>query len=694
MATVKINIERMRSVASGLSSIATTVDEKYNSLSSAGSTLRLSTQALKDVPGYVQDLRDESTYIDGKVDWIVLVSSGDSGNVPDSGDVSYDVPGDEPDTIEEVETEIGKAMGDLGSDIASSDHEEGDPRIPALETYLEKWGDRGRVATAMYDRLGHEGTLALTEAVGNHAGLAYRAGEEESESARKTLELIKSSLHVASNTWPSDKARDFGAGLVDAARNPDLQSPYAANSAGVRTEALTWLLYDAGGASGSFLLGAAEKMDEIQRRDNEHGVMPGWTWYGPSRFLPAVVDEADEDWAFDTPSVVLHSLSGRPEAAFTFFNDDERRIEYWAGEHDYGLLGDLSGAAAALDAASTDPSMRRKHPAETASIAGLTIDAFANRDGFGPADRTDDGVEAAQSLEHILETYMPSVVNSYSASQTSGNRPQQDVNGDGVPDLVYTVTTPTGDQIPNSPWFNSASLDKVLGVVGRDGQALLDFRAAVNQAQYDSLPEGATREDLELVSNSWAMVEGSIANAIGTGGVEDAKADDEFAMAWIQLAGMPASEISGLVSTYAPPGLGKGAGWASNAMVDWLKQQAVDTWASSAKKEEDYQNAAADQAYSDFMLRMLFAADRAGLNGYQNPDSGEELDETLGDAVKRNPDGSFRLITAEEFENLDPEANSAVRAKLMGLAGTADGMGTTVGSVPANFETQFLERYP
>lgn len=703
MATVKMDIERMRSVASGLSSTATTVESKYNSLSSAGSALGLSTQPLADVPGYVQDLRDQSTYIDGKVDWIILISSGGSGSFPDSGEVSYDVPGGEPDTLEEVETALGEVMAGLGSDLATSDHKKGDPRLSVLKTYLEKWGGRDRVVTTMYDQLGPEGALALTESVGNHVGLAYQASDdesddesdEESESAQNTLELIKSSLYRASNAWPDDKAHEFGAGLVEAARRPDLKSPYSDNGISVRTESLTWLLYDAGDASGSFVLGAAEKIDEIQKEDDAYGVPGGWMWLGPSRFLPAVIDEADEGWALDAPSVALHALSEHPTAAYTFFNDDAKRIKYWTAEHDYGSFGDLSGAAAALDVASTDPSLTRSRPAETASIAALAIDGFASRDRFGPADRTDQGVEAAQSLEHILETYMPSVVDSYGAPQTAGNRPAADVNGDKVPDLLYNVTTPVGEQVKNSPWFDSASLDRVLGVVGRDGQALLDFRLAVNEAEVGSMPEGTTRDEFEVVARSWGAVEGAIANAIGTGSVKNAKADDEYAMAWIELAGMPASEISGLASRYAPPGLGKGAGWGAGAMVDWLKEQAVDTWASSASDEKEYQDAAADQAYSDLTLRLLFAADRAGLNGYQNPESGETLDgDSLGSAVRKNPDGSFRLITAEEFEGLSPDEQGRVRASLVSLAGSTDGMGTMVSSLQPSFEVQFLQRYP
>ena len=59
-----------------------------------------------------------------------------------------------------------------------------------------------------------------------------------------------------------------------------------------------------------------------------------------------------------------------------------------------------------------------------------------------------------------------------------------------------------------------------------------------------------------------------------------------------------------------------------------------------------------------------------------------------------NPDGSYRLITAEEFERLDPSEQGKVRATLASLAVSTDGMGAMVTALKPSFEVQFLERYP
>lgn len=678
MTLVKVNIDDLRSAASSLSTIADTVEGLYETTTAAGQKLNLSTAALASVPDYVQSLRDESTFLSAKVDWIVLINSDSEGNLPESGEVSYEVDGEDPDTLEEMETALGEAIAALGADIATSDYEEGDPRLETLNKYLDTWCGNKNVNAALFSSLGPDGTLALTEAVGNHVGLAYQASESESELAQKTLAQLKLGLGIATKQWEPDYAQQFGADLVEAAQGLDYDSPYY--RLGDRNESLAYLLYDTTAASNEFVLGTAEKMDELQQAANERGLPSPWEWYGPSRFLPDMIDDADEGWAYDIPSIVMHNLALYYRPACEFFSADDRRVEYWAGQHPY-TRGDLSGIAAALDSASTNPLLTHDHKQDMASIAARGLEALAGREDFG-VERSQRGVEGAQSLEHILETYMDSLVVTYA---NSPRRP-------GNTDLTYNLSTAIGEDTDNSPWFSKETLDAVLGVVGRDGQALIDLRTAVNNAELNSLPEGSTDRTLELVAEAWGSTEGGIANAIGTGAIEAEKSNDEYAQAWIDLAGKPASELAGLAKTFAPEGTTKAVGWASDALINHLQEEASKTWASNADTETERQKAIADEAYSSYMLRLLWAADAAGLNGYQDPNSGLELNGN-SIATVQNPDGSYRLITPEEYERLSEEDKQDANADLDSMATSADGLGTAATGVKNSFNQQFQERY-
>ncbi|RAX19199.1 hypothetical protein DRB06_14655 [Actinomyces sp. Z5] len=436
MTLVKVNIEDLRSAATSLSGLADSVEDLYDTSASEGRRLYLSTSSLAEVPGYVESLQDESTFLSAKVDWIVLINSDSEGNLPESGEVSYEVDGEDPDTLEEMETALGEAIASLGTDIATSDYEKGDPRLETLSKYLDTWGGNQNVNAALFSSLGPDGTLALTEAVGNHVGLAYGASDSESEMAQKTLAQLKEGLEIATKQWEPDYAQQFGADLVEAAAYPDPDSSYYRLEN--RNESLTYLLYDTT-AGNKFILGTAEKMDELQHEADERGMPSPWNWGTPSRFLPAMINEADEAWALDIPSIIMHDLGGHPYASYEFFSGDDGRVDYWAGQYAYDS-GDLSGIAAALDSASTSPYLMRAHKQETASIAARGLEALAGRDDFG-VERSQRGVEGAQSLEHILETYMDSLVDTYADSLS---RP-------GGSDLTYDLTTAAGQTIADSP---------------------------------------------------------------------------------------------------------------------------------------------------------------------------------------------------------------------------------------------------
>ncbi|RAX20655.1 MULTISPECIES: hypothetical protein [unclassified Actinomyces] len=547
-----------------------------------------------------------------------------------------------------------------------------------LSSFLETSCDDSDALAAMFSGLGADGTLALTEAVGDHVGLTHRASDAESELARKTLGQLKRSLGAASKKWELGYARRFGADLVEAAAYPDPASLYY--QLGNRNESLAYLLYDASGANDELILGAADKMDRIQRQAAAAGYPHDWAWNGRPRFLPGMVEEADEDWAHDIPTIIMHDLGAHGRASYKFFTGDDGRVEYWVGEHVYD--GDLSGIAAALDSASTTTDFMTIDRQACANVAAFGIEAMARRKDFGVkrVKHGKRGVEGAQSLEHILEAYMDSLIVSYATG------------GWEYPG-TYTLTTATGQKIPNSPWFNRMSLDVILGVIGRDGRAMIHLRTAVNNAELNSLPPGSDEEDLTIFADYWAEVEGGTTNAIGTGGIRGAANPDyRFAQAWTDLANKPASELAELAQQCVSDAFDNAAVCDSSTLIDLLKDD-TSLWRNGDDNTDEKRRAIRNAAYSSYMRRMLWAADAAGLNGYQDPDSGHTLD-SYSTATVQDPDGTYRLITPQEYEHLSDEEKKRANTELEMLADTPGCMGDAVGEVKNSFDQQFQERYP
>ena len=649
MTLVKANLEDLRSTASTLGEVATCVEDRHDALRNKAASLVLSsTFPLEILTVYVEGMRKRARFLRLKADWLEIVNTGDDGNVP-TGDVSYEVLLDDTADLASMEVWLGEAIAELGGKLATSDYKEGDPRLDSLHRYMKQWENNGTVMAAVYSNLGPEGTLALTDAIGKHVGLTSGASQEESETAQTLLREIKRGLVLASHQWSSSEAEEFGQNLVQAARYMDSSSEYYEPGV-TRLEALTWLMYNNAGSE-SFVLGAAEKMHEIQQQDVANGApWWSWSWTGPSQYLPAVIDLDSSPWALDLPSVILHDLGSHPIAAYKFFADDHGRLTYWAGDYDYSRAGppaDYSGIASALDAACTEPRNIKEHPQEAAEIASIGLNTLASRSGFGESSGGGSilGVETAGSLGHILSTYVAGLNESIHLEWTvAGVDPKGSVVNVSIPG------TSGEPQFPSQPLFDTESvLPRVLNIVGQRGRPFLDLRAAQNAYQGRVLPDAVNAGTFTDTAERLAETEGYIASAIGTGKIDKAAAEDDYAKAWIDLVDVPATKLAQLASAFAPPGTSGAANWASDKMVSTLSDYATRTWASNTDRAVSDANKQSKESRLEFVRALMFSADEQGLLGYQH-DHGELNPDSP--AVRKKPDGTYRLITRDEYSEM------------------------------------------
>lgn len=91
MTEIKANLDDLRATAASLKTTATSVEDRYNDLYSTAKTLDLPRTRLLGLPGYVESLRDEASFLSAKADWLEIVNTGDDGTAP-TGTVTYEIP--------------------------------------------------------------------------------------------------------------------------------------------------------------------------------------------------------------------------------------------------------------------------------------------------------------------------------------------------------------------------------------------------------------------------------------------------------------------------------------------------------------------------------------------------------------------------------------------------------------------------
>ncbi|CAM3107606.1 DUF6571 domain-containing protein [Actinomyces slackii] len=397
---------------------------------------------------------------------------------------------------------------------------------------------------------------------------------------------------------------------------------------------------------------------------------------------------------YDAPASLIKDLSYHPTQAYDFFIEDAERAKYWVTERKYN--DDFAAISQALETASTSYNVVKNHPRGAAEIAALAVNGLGGRRDFGYVDNphltkdTVEGVAAAGALAHILKTYIQGMNYSIFDNEDTGNlrkvSEDHDVNNN-----------PLGIM----PRFDVDRLSEVLNIVGRDGGAFLKLREAQNSYQEKMIHKDMTNPEFNDASQRLAKTEGFVASSIGTGQIKDAQAHDAYVKAWVDLAGAPVSELTGLASKYAGPAAPV-AGWASDKMIDDLKSRAEKKWADSTAATTADMEKQANIAMQQFTRSLLLSADADGLNGYQK---GVESLGSSNESAVQNPDGTYRLMTRAEYNDLVERARTdsaaaetldKVNSDLLDVAGNNAGFlpaGATRGDVEGSFKDPFSKYY-
>ncbi|MBF0696662.1 hypothetical protein [Actinomyces bowdenii] len=657
--TIKIDIESLRAVAKDLRNIAMIAGVRCEELMSRGGSLEtVSTSALSGVAPCVEELKDQATSLDARVDTAILINSGDGKNVPQTGVITYRIDGNDSKEPKEVKHQLGLAMASLGSDISLHDlGQGGGERIKLFRSQLANWSNDSSVMGTLFDTLNPEGSLRIMSILGKRASSAFDSSEEEREESRSALNFMNIGLGKATQGWSEGKAEQFGQDMISAS----MRTTGGFRDSGLH-EAMAFVAHKNSTVSSAFISGALNRLREIEAESG-----------GPIQmatapvFLRELVGENDYEWASDVGNSLLRDLSFHPESAMKFFSEDEDRADYWVKHRPYNDA--YCSIASALDAASTDVVTRVRFPRETAKIAALAINEIGGENGVGSITESFWGVNVecmntARPLSHILATYIDAMNYSIACGE---NREGSRIITDDAKDI-------DNKPLPVMPVFNVKRLEGVLNVIGRDDQGFLSLRVSQNHYQYRSMKTPASYSNMDLPAGELdkkvgtafkdsaqknAKTEAFIVRSIGAGQIDEAEARDAYAKAWIELAGMPAASIKSAVDGMIPEGgsrdkFSRGSG----LLVDYFKMRAEETWASRTDGAVDRAKAMASSAERQYAKSLLFAADEKGLAGYQR--GGPALGGHNAAAVEL-PDGTYRLMRRAEYEQLVEDARPAVR---------------------------------
>jgi len=660
VSSVEIDHAKLTTAVDKLQTLRTSLDtQKQNALN--GTPIALPALSAPAFTQKLQWLEDQEPMLRGLADIAFLLDSDGDGTS------NFDVG----DTTADVKTLLGQTMAEQARRVSPHDEEFSDRFL----TIMESWSEDGTVTTEFLDTLGPEGALQVTSQWGQEKD--NHVSTEPTDTQRRLLELMQTSLETASNHWSDAEASTFAEGMVEAATvDPDeIYGRGAYNPSG----ALSYLLYD-GRFGDAFLTSMGDGLDAYERVDNS-GASGLWgnrpdMGIDFSQYLPWGAASGYRN--LDPMTSLMSSLENSPAVALDFFSGGEdvdgvSRSEYYIKERnwDQDAYESLTGA---LDVATTNSDLISDPNSATArqaaQLASETVHYLSGRENYDEiADMItrspDNG--ASESLAHIMSTYMVGVDAALNANQGGSNDP-------GVSNVYMDAFNA---KVGNAPLFDEDSLQKfsLLAMASDDGFAqvrtgLTEYRAEKLGALADAVDQHdnhSTRNQLQTGITQDGAMEGFFINTLGDDRIAEGAAKDARIEAWVDGA-------ASVVDLVPVPGMSKlGEGVAAdvvNLTIDSAKGSGTDAIKSALATHEDSARSEANDLATETLRSQTFAVaqllDDRGLA--KNPDG-------MSEAAR--PGGS--LLSWDEFSDLSDaeqlEVLSEVYSSDIGVGDYFDGQG-------------------
>lgn len=602
MVKVSIDVDAARGVSSTLRAVFDDAMDEWTAVANAAARALVGTSSLKALHDPLVLISQSANDLDSRVELALLYNTGDSGHAPTGGVHSYELPGD-VDSIEAVKQQLGKELAEnLGKIAPYGDYLDRED-VEDFDYYtalLEKYQADDDVLTGMFDELGPDGVVRLPVMLKDFADqyerdLAYKSddaihwdddtpmSQHISQMQQRFIEAFGTGFGNYTQTSGFDEDA-YAAGIVDTLKNR------TGESFGL-SQVLRFGEYDA-----DFLVNLGEGLYEFEKDEGEHGPVWGSQLNGDVTSWRIGTDDSDTEY-YD-PFIGLFEAMGRtPEASLDFLNPDngggtaQERSKYFIQERTW-RADDFNALGLALDSASTafhelgDPNAER-----AAWMASATVNFLGQRDG-DPAI----GDAGKDSLGHILATYVADI-----DGVANGMRGADGVGTHAPPrNSPWQVTYPIGAD------FELGNLTKVLSEVLTDTGAAGQLGAATAALNADRLHwaaenwggEGTDTGYLQAAVNNGAALQGFILQSMGAGLEDEAKAADEQAKMFIDMA----SDVVGLVPT-GGTFTSFLAGQAQSAGSDWVS----DKFTGNESRVSAEQHEVREVAWTDQQIALAIA---------------------------------------------------------------------------------------
>ena len=450
-----------------------------------------------------------------------------------------------------LKDELGQGLSDL-VDSTVNDEDGLDPEAAErLSTLLDAYGGDPDVASAMYEDLGADGTVASLASLdstifvtGGDDRLTDLAGD-----LRRTLGTASQDPQFDSRRFGEDLTR-YATWSLDDDQRDAYEDRYPHVSGANGASILTYLM-GSRGLDGDLGEGVAVGLHDFEQL---RGQDMARSWYGWTGHSPLTADGEYDGWHDDPMAAALKNLGGHPDNAYSFLTDDPDRQGYLFQERDWEADG-FEGVTSLMEGLGTDADLRADHPAEQSDLVSRFLHGMAENESFS----VENAEAGSPHLAELLKHYMPSVDNALLYPSSSDNPGIHDFEAGGLGDLADQPRILTGDldelmQVAVSTEDGATSVAEGIG-----GYQQTQINALAQQ-----LVEKPGDDDLEtrlrgVLENS-AALRGFAEVSVGEVEIADAEDKDARIQAFSDLVG----EAAGLVPL---PGSGL-AGEALSAVWD------------------------------------------------------------------------------------------------------------------------------
>ena len=466
--SVSIDIAALEGAISALTSLASKIESERMRICS-GTPCPVPSLSDGAVAAVATWLSDQEPELSTRLDLARLLDTEGAGVATYTTDA---------DTLANTQQMLGRELADRVNDV-SYDTDADD--LEALSEILAGRVSDQLVMSAMFQDLEPQGTAhAITILEQNHWGGSGQDGAplDLAMTLRSGLATASKEPSFPAETYGADMVRWFTAPMLSDDEQDWMMEHDMSSMKGASL--LAFMMRDVD-YDPDFLTGAADTLDtfEQQMKDSDFGEAA--YWYNHNGY--SAFNEGEEMTYADPMAEMMRAMSRQPEVGLDFFSGAERR-DFYFDKRDWSNDG-YDGIAAVADRASTDPATVRDNPEMAALIASQFVDQTADSEGFN----AEDARAAADSVGHLLKSYMPSMA----ASLDAGGEDRDPKLHDPPLDIIGF------GEMTNMPVFYRNDLASMTGVAmsSQDGmtsmaEGVSDYRQTQILAVADRLYDDRT----------------------------------------------------------------------------------------------------------------------------------------------------------------------------------------------------------